>query len=75
MEKSVSVGSLVRPTPDIFTKEDNDIACYCGLRDLMIAARESFYDQDNNKSNEVDEMDEVMVGTDKENRPTSSRKV
>ena len=27
---------------DIFTKEDNDIAHYCGLRDLMVTSRESF---------------------------------
>ena len=27
---------------DIFTKEDNDVAHYCGLRDLMVTSRESF---------------------------------
>ena len=27
---------------DIFTKEDNDVAHYCELRDLMVTSRESF---------------------------------
>ena len=26
----------------VFTKEDNDIAHYCSLRDLMVTSRESF---------------------------------
>ena len=27
---------------DVFTKEDNDVAHYCSLRDLMVTSRESF---------------------------------
>ena len=31
---------------DIFTKEDNDVAHYCGLRDLMVVSREKFWNPD-----------------------------
>jgi hypothetical protein len=31
---------------DIFTKEDNDVAHYCGLRDLMVVSREQFWNPD-----------------------------
>ena len=31
---------------DIFTKEDNDVAHYCGLRDLMVVSREQFWKPD-----------------------------
>jgi len=31
---------------DIFTKEDNDVAHYCSLRDLMVVSREQFWNPD-----------------------------
>ena len=31
---------------DIFTKEDNDVSHYCGLRDLMVVSREKFWNPD-----------------------------
>ena len=31
---------------DIFTKEDNDVAHYCSLRDLMVVSRDQFWNPD-----------------------------
>ena len=58
---------------DVFTKEDNDVAHCCGLRDLMVKSREDFTEENQTSTEEhpmqkAPEVAAIVMDADKENK-------